>query len=195
MKKTITRKLFSSILFMLFLSGIFAQKSNPWTSIKEESISKSTNQRNIIPSKYKTFKLDLSALRPILSNAPERFSQAARNAPATLMLPMPDGSFQRFEVVEAPVMHPDLQAKYPFMRSFAGKGIDDPTAYLRFSVTQKGFNGMILSSRSGTIYIDPYKKGDTENYICYYKKDFVPNQSHTFSCGVDTPEPDFIEKN
>ena len=50
--------------------------------------------------------------------------------------PNSKGEFQRFSVFEASVMHPDLQAKYPNIKSYAGKGIDDPTATIRLSIVR-----------------------------------------------------------
>ncbi|MCO6492737.1 MAG: proprotein convertase P-domain-containing protein [Phaeodactylibacter sp.] len=123
-----------------------------------------------------------------------RFSAAARAQPQSLMLPMPDGTLQQFEIVNAPVMHPDLQAKYPGLRSFAGKGIDDPTAYLRFSLTTKGFNAMVISAKYSTVFIDPYTGGNTEYYVSYYKKDYAPQRAVPFSCGVAAPEDGSIKR-
>ncbi len=194
MKKIITKKLFLSVLFSCFIVGLFAQKSNPWSNIEETSITKKDAQRYIIPSKYQTVSLDLEKIQSLLEKAPMRFSTAAQLEKKVLILPFPDGTFQRFEVVRAPVMHPDLQVKYPNMQSFAGKGVDDPTAYLRFSITHKGFNAMVVSAKHSTVYIDPYFKNDTNHYVCYYKKNFISDQSNSFSCGVETPQDDFIKK-
>ncbi len=194
MKKMITKKLFTSVLFVFLVIGLFAQKNNPWSITEESNINKQNAQRDIVPSKYLTVGLDGIKLRSVLKKTPLRFSAAAQSSPNVLVLPMPGGDFERFEIVEASVMHPELQAKYPNMRSFAGKGIDDPTAYLRFSLTQKGFNAMVMSANHSTVYIDPYLKGDTQFYVCYYKKDYVKDQSSPFSCGVETPENDFIKK-
>ncbi len=85
---------------------------------------------------------------------------------------MPDGSFQRFHIVEAPIMHPDLAKKYPDIKSYAGYGIEDPTAYLRFDMTPQGFHAMMLNAASGHVFIDPYAREGIEHYVVYFKKDF-----------------------
>ena len=193
MKKIITHTLFLLFFLAIFSNGIDAQNTNFWNAVEEVAISNVETERQIIPSKYSTVQLDLVGMRSSLANAPMRFSAEAMTAPVILSLPLPDGTVQNFKIVEAPVMHPDLQAKFPSMRSFAGKGIDDPTAFLRFSITPKGFNAMVISANNGTFYIDPYAKGDTQNYIVFHKKDFSPNQSHAFSCGVETPKADFLK--
>ena len=78
---------------------------------------------------------------------------------------MPDGEFEQFKIVKASVMHPNLAARYPMIQSYAGQGIDDPSATIRFDVTQHGFHAMVLTGKSSSIFIDPYAKGDTDNYI------------------------------
>ena len=80
------------------------------------------SERQISPTKYKTFHLDWGQLQNIIQEAPLRFSEAASGSPKiVLALPMPDGSYQRFKIEYAPVMHPNLAARYPMIRSFRGK--------------------------------------------------------------------------
>ncbi len=88
-------------------------------------------------------------------------------------LPMPDGSSQYFQVVISPIMEPKLAARYPQISTYLGQGLDDPTATVRLDWTPQGFHAMILSA-AGTVYIDPYRRGDTSLYISYHKDDFVP---------------------
>ncbi|MEM8908485.1 MAG: reprolysin-like metallopeptidase, partial [Bacteroidota bacterium] len=142
-------------------------------------------KRQIIPQTYQTVALAQSQLTTQLTNAPLRFSPEAQQIEVVLDLPMPDGSIQQFEIQEAPVMHPKLGARYPNMKSYCGKGIDDPTAYVRFDVTPNGFHGMVLSGRMPTAFIDPYAQGDTEHYISYYKKDYQKAENVPFVCEVE----------
>ena len=79
MKKITTHKLFAVILFLLFSTGSFAQNNNPWTPFKETNSDKIDVQRQIIPSKYKTFSLDFNQIRPVLENMPMRFSDCCSN--------------------------------------------------------------------------------------------------------------------
>lgn len=184
-------------LFLLLILGssglLLAQNdssSSPlWQSIEEVDILLTEAQeRQIIPQKYETMQLNETQLQSILANAPMRFSAVASSVDVLLELPLPDGTFQQFNIQEAPVMHPNLGARYPDMKSYWGKGVDDPTAYLRFDVTPNGFHGMVLSGKNGTAYIDPYAKGDTEHYISYYKKDYFKENATPFVCGVEGTE-------
>ncbi|MEO1257910.1 MAG: reprolysin-like metallopeptidase [Bacteroidota bacterium] len=180
------KKLYLITLLGLLTTGLFAQNKNPWQEVSELSFAKADMERRIIPNKYKTFSLDRDALQSILKEAPMRFSEAAKAKTAVLSIPMPDGKFQDFELVEAPVMHPDLGAKYPDIKTYAGWSKTDGTAYLRCGISPSGFHGMILSGRHSSVYIDIYAVGETDHYVCYYKKDFHRNDK--FICHFDEIE-------
>jgi hypothetical protein len=49
---------------------------------------------------------------------------------------------------------PELQAKYPDIRAYAGVGITDPTASLNFSLSSQGMQTMILRAESGSEFIE-----------------------------------------
>ena len=69
-------------------------------------------------------------------------------------------------------MEAGLAARFPGIKTYAGQGIDDPTATIKIDFTELGFHAMVLSDINGDIFIDPYRQLDTRNYIVYYKKDF-----------------------
>ncbi|MBK9047721.1 MAG: hypothetical protein IPL74_13795 [Bacteroidetes bacterium] len=89
-------------------------------------------------------------------------------------MPMPDGTTQAFSIFKSVVMHPDLAANFPEIKTFAGYGIDHPEDHIRLDITPLGFHAMILSPR-GQVFIDPYSTNTTTDYICYYKK-MLPEQ-------------------
>lgn len=120
---------------------------------------------------YRPVTLDLAALRPVLATAPLEGSAAARGTGTILTLPLPDGTSGRFRIVEAPVMAPALAAQYPQIKTYAGYGIDDPSAALRCDLTPLGFHAQILSSRMGAIYIDPVSINDVTHYVSFFRKD------------------------
>ena len=174
-------KYFSSIqvlLCLLLSSSLFAQNqsytANPWEDISENTFApRSHTERQIIPKAYRTVQLDWTVLQMLLLETPMRFSIEAAQREIILSLPLPDGTSQQFKIVNAPVLHKNLAQKYPNIQAFAGQGIDDPTAYLRFDITPQGFHAMVLRAKGSSIFIDPYAKGDIDHYISYYKKDFV----------------------
>jgi hypothetical protein len=119
---------------------------------------------------YRMFQLDQSRLARLLAQAPEEFKEQVRNSPVVIALPMPDGSFSKFSVVESSIMEPGLAKKFPDIKTYLGQGIDDPTAIVRLDWMPSGFHGMILSS-DDTVFIEPQEADDTVNYLSYYKGD------------------------
>jgi hypothetical protein len=111
--------------------------------------------------------LDVAGLRAHLRPVP-RESTSAR--PVTLVLPMDDGGFARFAIVESPVIEAALQAQFPDIRTYRGQGLDDPSATVRLDLTPAGFHAMILSG-SGTTMIDPATPGDTRRYRLRTRRD------------------------
>jgi Metallo-peptidase family M12B Reprolysin-like/SprB repeat/Secretion system C-terminal sorting domain len=153
--------------------------TNPWTFVKAPSGVNKGSAPGELPGRYKTVQLDISTLKKILATAPAR----TENTTVPLNLPMPDGSFQQFNIAGASVLHPDLSKKYPQIKSYAGTGVDDPGAYLRFDLSQHGFHAMVLSGRHGDVFIDPAPGGGKEPlYLVYFKKDFKKKES--WQCGV-----------
>lgn len=169
------------LTFSVSLSAQASEGTNPWTAQAEVAFSSFNANRQIVPDRYLTYAVDEPALRSLLRNAPLRFSPQASEEEVVLQLPVADGRLERFRVYYAPVLAPGLAARFPNIRSYAGIGIDDPTASVRLDLTPAGFHAMILSARHSTVFIDPYAQADTEHYIVYYKKDFTKaNQS--FDC-------------
>ena len=105
---------------------------------------------------------------------------------------MPDGTLQRFVFWESPTMEPELQAKFPEIRTYTGQGIDDPYAAVKFDLTPHGFHAQILSP-SGRVFIDPHNQGDVFNYISYYTKDY--KKAVEFECQLFYDEHSITEPN
>jgi subtilisin-like proprotein convertase family protein len=169
------------VLLLLSLS-VYAQL---WSDIRETAIITS-GERRIIPEKYHTLTLNFDAMRQLLSTAPDEsdvingFSQGIN-----LAIPFPDGRMLRFRVWESSVMHPDLQAQFPQIRSYAGHGIDQPQMRIRFDQTHMGFHAMVLGTGQGAVFIDPYAYGDVKHYISYFKQDFIKRDGSVFTCHVE----------
>ena len=153
---------------------------NPWEFIDESSIA-STAQRRVVASAYKTMRLNKQLLSQLLDKTPLESSGASAGQ-AVMTLPVPDGSYARFSAVESPVVEPQLAAAFPQIRTFRGQGIDDPTASVRFDWTPEGLHAMVLSAGE-TFCIDPYAKGDTDNYVGYYRKNSL-SDSEPFRCST-----------
>lgn len=103
------------------------------------------------------YALNTDQLRQTLKNAPVRFSNEKG---VVISLPAASGKLERFQVWEYSNMAPELQAKFPDIRSYVGTGLEDPSAYVRFSLSPVGFSSMI--TRSGiSEFIEPYTEDRT----------------------------------
>ncbi len=136
------------------------------------------------PHAYRLFELDEGRLEEFLSRAPMEDTEPSPEAQPVMTLPMPDGTFARFRVEESPILSADLAAEHPELRTYIGQGLDDPTATARLDRTPAGFHAIILSA-DGTVYIDPYQRGDTRHYISFRKSDI--DQRPPFDCDVIEP--------
>jgi len=148
---------------------------------KEPASLQNRSDREVIPSKYAHFTLGLSQIQNYLSDAPmEALGTGSRQQHKELNVPMPDGQLETFFVYEAPVMEQGLAIKYPGIKSYKGYNADQ-SKVIRFDIGSYGFHGAIRT-RQGDIYIDPYVKGFSENYISYFTKHHNPEANS--SCGV-----------
>jgi uncharacterized protein (TIGR03437 family) len=100
-----------------------------------------------------------------------------------MTLPMPDGTFSRFGIEESPVMAAELAARFPHIRTYRGRGLDDPSATTRLDVTPDGFHAIVLTSE-GTIIVEPKARAGRDQhrqYISYDQRD-APQDGGAFSC-------------
>ena len=139
-------------------------------------------QRTSTPNSYEIFHLNMGKFTEAIAMAPLRSPNTIYSS-VVIEFPISDGSFQRFSITESPIMHPTLAVKYPQIKTYKAIGIDDPTATMRFSVTQFGLHAMKLSGTDGASFIDPYTT-DRENYIIYNKGSLDADYGN-FECLTD----------
>jgi len=138
-----------------------------WKAIDEKSIPRGKEGRPTVAQTYRTFRLDKNALMKVLAQAPREFTEAAKHSRVELSLPMPDGTFSRFRIVESPITEDGSPAAK--IKTYSGQGIDDPTATTRFDWSAAGLHAIILSVNA-TIYVDPYSRRDAIHYLSYDKR-------------------------
>ena len=141
----------------------------PWRDVSSQK-STTQQQRAGSPNKFRSLTLDPLHLEALLRKAPRESTAAATRDEATISLPMPDGSFMRFQMLESPVMEPALAARYPDIRTFRGQAIDGQAATTRFDWTPQGFHGILLTPR-GTVLIEPQQANQTSEYVAYFQGD------------------------
>lgn len=162
------------LLLFLFCGGALISQNQYWEKTMTSKFSESEIlQRNSVPKSFEIYHLNRAKFSEILDLAPLRSSNTIRSS-VIIEFPMSDGSFQKFAITESPIMHPTLAAKFPQIKTYKAIGIDDPTATMRFSMTQFGLHAMKLSGVDGAYFIDPYT-ADRENYIVYNKSSLDAN--------------------
>ncbi|WP_221634662.1 M12 family metallo-peptidase [Nocardioides luti] len=131
----------------------------------------------VTPTAYAAYHLDLAGVRATLAGA-----RAA--APATLRVPDPSGDLVRFRVQEDSVMEPGLQARHPEIRTYAGRGVDDPTRTIRLDVTPSGFHASVRGPGGDRAwYVDPaYDQRGATTHLSYY------------GAALRQPEGTFVER-
>jgi hypothetical protein len=132
--------------------------------------------------RFQPFTADIERIKSTLSRATPEDPNVLPGTPSRrqtveLSLPMPiEGKFARFEIEEIYVMHPALAAKYPDIKTYRGRGLDDPSASVALDVTPAGLHAQIRTA-SGAIYIDPYYLGNNRVYASYYKADTLRDRN------------------
>jgi hypothetical protein len=158
-----------------------------WTRILGEQVSFPNSIVRVTPSSYGLFKLDPKTLDTLLRKAPPEFSTEAKDNPVVITLPLPNGSYGRFRVEESSIMEPDLAARFPQLKAYKGRGLDDPTAIVRFERSPDGLHAMALSA-SGAFLIDVVGKQGANLYATYLKSSLPPNPK-PFACRATPKHP------
>jgi hypothetical protein len=91
------------------------------------------------------FLLNAGQLAARLASAPPETNRAAA---VPLALPYPDGTLHHFALTLVPVLAPALAARYPNIHTYAGQGIDDPTATVRLETSPAGLHAQVLTLTS-----------------------------------------------
>ena len=99
--------------------------------------------------------------------------QLLDNGDIVLDLPLPDGSYATFKLTSSRVMHPELAAKYPSIKTFSGFQIDAPANKGQFDITPQGFHG-VFNIGNEQVFIDPSNSVSNRQYHNYYRKDAQP---------------------
>src|ERR1017187_9083558 len=149
-----------------------ASRASEWTHVTTPPASKAAAVRWVQPLRGELFQLDQAVLRTNYAKIRLGEPSDAKNIGTEIDLPMPDGTTARFAIVEAPVMAPELAAKFPEIKTYAGQGIDDPQASVRLDLSPAGFHAQVLSPR-GAVYVDPAYRDDAVYHVSYYKRDYA----------------------
>jgi hypothetical protein len=161
--------LLASFLALAWPVAADVSEDGVWESVDQVPPEQQFKEPWIRPQAFHAFAVNPTLTGEVLAAAP---LEGAPAEPLRFWIPMPDGAFAAFDIVESPIMAPELQARFPSIRTYLGRGVDDPGASVRFDWTPHGFHAQILSPE-GAVYVDPFSRGDNAFYTSYYKRDYT----------------------
>ena len=150
------------LLLAAFALPSSAVAAEPWSRLAAEL----SPRADVRPDAFRAYDLDRSALRSTLAAAP----MEGTGAPGVVVSIAGPRGVERFRAVESPVMEPGLAARHPEIKTYAGRGIDDPTASIRFDLTPLGFHASVRTE-AGSWYVDPPSRGDRTTHVAYWRQD------------------------
>src|SRR6186713_2673660 len=160
------RKLLPVTLVLLSFSTLaFSQADRFWSANNGDRNNIPTDKavaRLTYPNEFKLFNLNLEPLRQELLSVVDRSSKRL----SVITLPNTNGELEQFEVYEASNFEPDLQAKFPEIRAYSGKGITDRFATVKLSISPQGIQTMVFRTDKENEFIEPYSN-DHRVYSVY----------------------------
>lgn len=156
-------KLYKFFLAILIVSGSSFQLAGqtPYWSQHSESSRVTTDKavaRQSFPKAFKLFNLNTDPLRQQLLSITG--ATASRHS-TVITLPNADGGFEQFEVYEASNFEPALQARFPDIRAFSGKSLQNRADMLKLSISPQGIQTMVFRTNGPNEYIEPYSEDHT----------------------------------
>jgi hypothetical protein len=154
-----TIKLFKATLLLCVISCVFlesAAQQNYWSQHTDavSLVPDKAVKRKSFPGTYKLFDLNIIAFRQQLFSIVE--SKVLHSTIITI--PNVQGEMEEFEVYEASNFEPELQARFPDIRAFSGKGITDKQATLKLSISPQGIQSMIFRTEKENEFAEPYSQ-------------------------------------
>ena len=161
------KKLFLlTTLFAMIAAAGFSQSDKCW-SVNEQNLSTLTTDKAVsrlsYPAVFKLFNLNIDPLRQELFSITDHSSIKKSTV---ISLPNAAGKMEQFEVYEASNFEPDLQARFPEIRAYSGRGITDQQATLKLSISPQGIQTMVFRTDKDNEFIEPYSK-DHRVYSVY----------------------------
>ena len=171
------------ILVFTFSMTFGQQGHSPWTQITKNSVAQErVLPQESVPVKATYYQLDINALNSVLQKVPV---QTPSKSDVVLDFPNADGTMEVYNITEYSVMAPELQAKFPQIRSYVGYSLKNASTVIYFSVSPDGLHSMKLSSDRGTEFVNPY--ATDSSYKAFSRQD-IPTTQNLFECGfVEDP--------
>lgn len=146
------------LLFLMLSLCISSYSQNKlWNKIESNEITPNKFVlRENFPDNFNLYQVTTSSLKDLLLQSPNRLNSKSSSVEVTI--PNSTGEMERFQMFEFSNFDPQLQAQYPEIRSYVGKGVDDKTATIRISSDPNGFQGIIFRADNFTEFFEPYSQ-------------------------------------
>ena len=154
-------KVLLTIFIVSTMSLTASAQQNSWSVNNESRNNIATDKavaRLSFPKEFKLFNLNIEPLRQQLFSI---VGSDALQRSTVIFLPNADGEYEQFEVFEASNFEPDLQARFPEIRAYSGKGITDKYATLKLSISPQGIQTMVFRTDKENEFIEPYSHDHT----------------------------------
>ena len=175
-------KKFLLLIVLSFSFGqLVAQNTSIWQAKDASRISELKRNRtdNVCEGEL-YFSLNLSAFKQSLVNATDKFS----NLPGvSISLPNLNGELETYLVWENSNFEPALQARFPEIRSYVGKGVTDKYATLNLSISPQGIQTIVFRADTGTEFIEAYDK-EVTTYVLFNSSKRVSGRL-PFNCSTN----------
>ena len=189
-----TKNLLLLLLVNFSFVTITAQSKKEWNLIKNsENIAVSkTVLRPTFPKTFTLFKLDLNSIRSKLNLAQDVFTENSQSV--VVEIPNSKGELESFKMFESSNFDPELQARFPEIRSYVGQSLSDSHAQVRLSISPEGLQSMIFRADNPNEYIEVYS-ADKSTYAVFNKSMASGRVPFTCSTLDDKMAADLINTN
>ncbi len=158
--KKITKSFLLTTLIIFLNHTINAQL---WQKIEPEQLGK--GEPTTKAENYSTYLLNEQLFDQVLTSI-------KKNQYAEVSFPDADDKWIKFKVWESSVLSPKLAAKYPEIKTFTGKAINDPSCSVKFEKTPLGIYVMIFKP-DGTSFVNSYSENDIYTLNSFSKSSYL----------------------
>jgi subtilisin-like proprotein convertase family protein len=191
-KKIVIMRFITTLLCFLCLTNGILQAQHLSNPFKNVAVSNATYAaRAGMPKVFEAYETNFSALQKALKQAPKTEGTQA----FSLELPVISGQTAVFAVWQIDVMHPDLGARYPEIRTYAGEALDGSGRTLRITTSPKGLIATFMRADMGIEMLEPIDLNNPDVYMLFDQA----SVSHTLPasaqrmCGVEDDMMDQTE--
>lgn len=174
-------------LLLLFSITIISAQENLWQKSNIDT-------KTILPvstENFEIYELQTEFLKEKLHSVPARFESSSN---VIIDLPISSNHIEKFKIFEASNFSPELQSRYPDIRSYVGVGINDPTAMARFSLSPYGFYATIYSGNFSGLNIESIQ-GTDHLYVVYPQHEVLAEGFLCKTFNLEASEPIMEERN